>query len=64
MKNKEKYDLTKLEISVGRRISGCGRAIPNPIYVNLTYDGQQILQNQETTQTAFKYVMEWLENEA
>ena len=61
MKNKDKYDLTKLEIKANYHIDGCGRKIPDPKYVDIIYEGETIVKEQKT-KDVFKYLMEWLES--
>ena len=60
MKNKDKYDLTKLELHACFRIDGCGRKIPDYKYVDIIYEGEKIVKEQKT-KDVFKFLMEWLE---
>ena len=41
MKNKEKYDLRKLEIHVRSSVNSCGRKIP-PNYIQAIYEGKEL----------------------
>ena len=61
MKNKDKYDLTKLEIKANYHIDGCGRKIPDYIYVDIFYEGKVLMKEHKTKENLYKFLMEWLE---
>ena len=62
MKNKDKYDLTKLEIQLGYMTNGCGRKLESPVYVTIMHEGEQVL-TEATSMNPFRFLMNWLERE-
>ena len=61
MKNKEKYDLRKLEVHVRSSVNSCGRKIP-PNYIQVIYEGEELWSMQTTN--VMKTLFTWLEEEA
>ena len=63
MKNKDFYDLSKIECLVNHKINGCGKIIPNVLKVKLTYEGETIRKTEETSEPLWKHVLKWAEKE-
>lgn len=63
MKNKEFYDLEKIDVIVDRKISGCGKAIPNKLLIAILYNGERITGKIETEKTVYRYLLDWAEKE-
>ena len=61
MKNKDKYDLSKLSFVPKYRVNGCGKKIEGRCWVDVLYDGEAIERDIETTYTLVRFVLEWLE---
>lgn len=62
MKNKNKYDLTKLTADVTYKINGCGKIIPGERIVVLLYEGKKI-EKKEIKEDATRYLFDWLESD-
>ena len=63
MKNKDKYDLRKLDIKVNHMIDGCGKRIIKPIYIDLRINEEYIVKNEIVNVEPLKWLLEWLESE-
>ena len=62
MKNKNKYDLTKLTADVAYKINGCGKIIPGERIVSLLYEGKKI-EKKEIKEDVTRYLFDWLESD-
>lgn len=62
MKNKDKYDLTKLNVKVGYLTDGCGHKIDPPRYVTVIYDGRKLFA-ESTNDPLITFILRWLEND-
>lgn len=63
MKNKEKYDLSKLDLKVYYDVDGCGRKIEGHRYVTVKEEGRVILDRHRTRKMPYEFLLEWLERE-
>ena len=63
MKNKEKYDLTKLTVRSFYMVDGCGRKIDGKSRVDIEYDGE-LVASRQTKENVIDCVFKWLEEEA
>lgn len=63
MKNKDKYDLRKLNISINHLIDGCGKRIEKPYFINIKLDDKFIVKEEKVKIMALNWLMEWLEME-
>lgn len=63
MKNKDKYDLSKIEINVYYDVNGCGRKIETHRYVSVWHDGELILDRKKTKLMPYEFLLKWLEKE-
>lgn len=63
MKNKEKYDLRKLDFKVSYEITGCGKKIDPPKIVTITYDDKDITKPKKEYNSVIKYIFDWLEQD-
>ena len=62
MKNKDKYDLTQIDIQLSYMTNGCGKKIDNPVYVKVIADGKPVLED-ATYDNPFRFLMRWLEDD-
>ena len=63
MKNKEYYDLTKIDVIADYMINGCGKIIPNKRLVQILYENKKIGQRVETDKAVYRYLLDWAEEE-
>lgn len=63
MKNKEYYDLTKVDVIADYKINGCGKIIPNKRLVHILYENKKIGQRVETDKAVYRYLLDWAEEE-
>lgn len=63
MKNKEFYDLKKIECIADYKISGCGKIIPNKRLITILFDGKRITKRIETEKSVYRYLLDWAEEE-
>ena len=63
MKNKNKYDLTKLSIHELFQVNGCGKKIPSSRTVQIKHRGQTIAEVKTQDSLLFA-LMRWLEQES
>lgn len=62
MKNKDKYDLSKLSVHELFQVNGCGKKIPSSRSVQIKHRGQTIAEI-KTQESMFYTLMRWLEQE-
>lgn len=62
MKNKDKYDLRKLEIKNTYQVNGCGKAIPSTRTLEVRYEGS-VIYTSKSTEALLTIVFNWLESE-
>lgn len=62
MKNKDKYDLTKLKIQIMHEFNGCGKIIAGKNTLIFTYEDKEIARKKEKKEI-ITTIMEWLEDE-
>lgn len=63
MKNKDRYDLTELDIKLSYMTNGCGKKIDNPVYITIQNKGNAVLE-EATYDNPFRFLMKWLERES
>lgn len=63
MKNKEYYDLTKIDVIADYKINGCGKIIPNRRLVQILYENKKIGERTETEKAVYRYLFDWAEEE-
>ena len=63
MRNKEFYDLKRIDVIADYKLNGCGKIIPNTRIVQILYDGKAITKRTETNESVMKYVLQWAEEE-
>lgn len=62
MKNKDKYDLTKLRVDISYLTDGCGKKVDNMRYV-IIKDGDKKLFGELVNDRPMDAVLKWLESE-
>ena len=62
MKNKDKYDLTKLSVHELFQVNGCGKKIPSSREVQIMSKGETIAKI-KTQESLLYTLMRWLEQE-
>ena len=63
MRNKEKYDLTKLDFRISSSVNNCGRKI-DPKHITISHrETQEILYEVATYENVMAVIMRWLESE-
>ena len=60
MKNKEKYDLRKLDVTVRSSVDNCGRKI-EPKHIMIMYDNE-LVHETRTYGSMLDSIFEWLES--
>lgn len=63
MKNKDKYDLRKIEVNTKYMIDGCGRRINNQCWLDLIVDGRYIKKDLKAHVGVLKAICAWLEED-
>ena len=63
MKNKNKYDLTKLMIKPKYRLNGCGKKITSRFWIDIYYDNELVEKNVQANENILPALMKWLEKE-
>lgn len=63
MKNKEFYDLRKIECIADYKINGCGKIIPNKRLITILNDGRRITKRIETDKSVYRFLLDWAEEE-
>ena len=63
MKNKDKYDLTRLQVRPKYMVNGCGRKITGRFTFDILYDNEVIERDVKAKDSIFPYLMKWLEKE-
>lgn len=63
MKNKEYYDLTKIDCIVDHKINGCGKIIPNRWIVQIVHEGKRLGGRVETEKNVYRFMLDWAEKE-
>ncbi len=61
MKNKEKYDLRKLDVTVRSSVDNCGRKI-EPKHITIMYDNE-LVHETRTYGSMLDSIFDWLESE-
>jgi len=64
MKNKDKYDLTKLTIKPKYMVTGCGKRLTRKYWINIYQDNKLIAKDVECKEHTLPALMSWLEEES
>lgn len=67
MRNKDKYDLTKIAVVPKYMVNGCGKKITNRFTFDVVYQEEEyseiIARDIKAKENVFPYLMKWLESE-
>lgn len=66
MKNKDRYDLTKIDCGVSWQINGCGRRIEESRTITICIDEEErsvVLHKKKTQESLINYLLKWLESD-
>ena len=66
MKNKDKYDLRKIDCSLSWQINGCGKHIDESRTITICVDEEGIsvvLHKKKTQENIINYLLKWLEED-
>ena len=63
MKNKDRYDLNKLKITVNYHIDGCGKKIMSYRFIDIQCEGEYLIKEQKTKLQPIEFLFDWLERE-
>ena len=67
MKNKDKYDLTKLQVVPKYMVNGCGRKITSRFTFDVVLQEEDhseiVAKDVKAKENVYPYLMQWLESE-
>lgn len=63
MKNKDKYDLRKLEASLSYQINGCGKKIEETRTIRILYNNKLVAKIKDKNKSLIRILLDWLEGE-
>ena len=63
MKNKEKYDLSKIDMNVEYERDPYGKKSGTHKYITVVCDGEVIIDRKKINVMPYEYLLKWLERE-
>lgn len=63
MKNKERYDLTRLTIKPYYQSGGCGKKIEGKCRIDVIYEDKVVVLKEETKEAPVRFLLNRLEKE-
>lgn len=62
MKNKDKYDLRHIGLSIDYLVNGCGKRIDETRTITITYLNNKVFEK-KSKENSLNFILNWLESE-